>query len=309
MAIKILIIDDDPDIRDVINITLTEEGYTCIEAADGEEGLKAIQTKSPDIVLVDYKMPKMSGPEVCKKVKEDVLLRHLPIIMVTGKKEISDKIQGIDAGADDYIVKPFEPKELLAHIRMILRRTKIDQESNPLTHLPANTPILNELSRRIDNNIPFAVCYCDLNNFKSYNDQYGFEHGDNIIRETARVLIRVVQEVGNPEDFIGHVGGDDFVVITTPAKSEIISQKAIEYFDKISPDFYDEKDRANGYMVAQDRQGIVRKIPLMGLAIGIVDNQVRKIESPLQVGEIGAELKHFAKKFDKSYFAKDQRKA
>jgi len=309
MAIKILIIDDDPDIRDVINITLTEEGYACIEASDGEEGLKAIQAKSPDIVLVDYKMPKMNGPEVCRRVKEDVLLRHLPIIMVTGKKEISDKIQGIDAGADDYIVKPFEPKELLAHIRMVLRRTKIDQESNPLTHLPANTPILNELSRRIANKLPFAVCYCDLNNFKAYNDKYGFENGDNVIRDTARILIRVVQEAGNLNDFIGHVGGDDYVVVTTPAAAESISQKAIECFDKIAVNFYDETDRKNGYMVAQDRQGIVRKIPIMGLAIGIVDNQTRKIENPIQVGEIGAELKHFAKKFDKSYFAKDQRKS
>ena len=308
MAIKILIIDDDPDIRDVINITLTEEGYECIQAADGEEGLKAIQTKSPDIVLVDYKMPRMNGPEVCRRVKEDVLLRHLPIIMVTGKKEISDKIQGIDAGADDYIVKPFEPKELLAHIRMVLRRTKIDQESNPLTHLPANTPILNELSLRIGGKLPFAVCYCDVNNFKAYNDKYGFENGDNVIRELARILIRVGQETGHPEDFIGHVGGDDFVVVTTPENAENVSIKAIEYFDKAAAGFYDETDRKNGYMVAQDRQGIVRKIPIMGLAIGIVDNQTRRIENPLQVGEIGAELKHFAKKFDKSYYAKDQRK-
>ena len=309
MAIKILIIDDDPDIRDVINITLTEEGYECIQAADGEEGLRAIQTKSPDIVLGDYKMPKMNGPEVCRRVKEDVLLRHLPIIMVTGKKEISDKIQGIDAGADDYIVKPFEPKELLAHIRMVLRRTKIDQESNPLTHLPANTPILNELSLRIGRKNPFAVCYCDVNNFKAYNDKYGFENGDNVIRELARILIRVGQETGRPDDFIGHVGGDDFVVVTTPENAENISIKAIEYFDKAAIGFYDETDRKNGYMVAQDRQGIVRKIPVMGLAIGIVDNQTRKIENPLQVGEIGAELKHFAKKFDKSYYAKDQRKS
>lgn len=309
MAIRILIIDDDPDIRDVMNITLTEEGYECIQAQDGEEGLRAIQAHSPDIVLVDYKMPKMNGPEVCRKVKEDTLLRHLPIIMVTGKKEISDKIQGIDAGADDYIVKPFEPKELLAHIRMLLRRTKIDQESNPLTHLPANAPILNELSRRIADKSAFAVCYCDLNNFKAYNDKYGFEHGDDIIKETARILLQVVQESGSPDDFIGHVGGDDFVVITTPQSAENISKKAIEYFDKAAPGFYDETDRKNGYMVAQDRQGIVRKIPIMGLAIGIVDNQTRKIESPIQVGEIGAELKHYAKKFDKSFYTRDQRKA
>ncbi len=220
MAIKILIADDDPDIRDVLKLTLSEENYEVIEAENGEDALKAIHAKTPDIVLLDYQMPILNGREVCSLIKKDLLLRHLPIIMVTGKGEVTDKIGGIEAGADDYIVKPFEPKELLARIRMILRRTERDLEANPLTRLPGNVSILNELSRRLESKALFAVCYIDLDKFKAYNDTYGFEHGDEVIRETARIMIRAVHQVGCPDDFIGHIGGDDFVIVTTPQLSD-----------------------------------------------------------------------------------------
>lgn len=308
MGIKVLIMDDDPDVRDVIKITLQPEGYECIEAGDGEEGLKLIQQRSPDLVLVDYQMPKLNGAQVCRTIKNDLLLRHLPIIMVTGKGETSDKIGGIEAGADDYIVKPFEPKELVARIRMVLRRTGIDQEANPLTRLPGNISITNEIFRRISSGNLFAVCYEDLNNFKAYNDKYGFERGDNALRELGRAIIRAVQEAGSASDFIGHIGGDDFVVITAPAAAENIANKIIQYFDAAVPSFYNEEDRKNGYILAKDRQGVERKIPLMAIAIGIVTNETRKIANPLEVGEIGAELKHYAKRFEKSCYVKDKRK-
>ena len=167
MAIKILIVDDDADIRDVLKLTLSEENYEVLEAADGEEALKIINSKTLNLVLLDYKIPKMDGRAVCRVVKKDLLLRHLPIIMVTGKGDINDRVTGIDAGADDYVVKPFEPKELLARIRMVLRRTETALEANPLTRLPGNVSIINEIQRRIDNKTEFAVCYADLDKFKA----------------------------------------------------------------------------------------------------------------------------------------------
>ena len=309
MAIKILIVDDDPDIRDVLKLTLSEENYEIIEACDGEQALSIINSKPLDLVLLDYKIPKMDGRHVCQLIKKDLLLSHLPIIMVTGKGDISDKVGGIDAGADDYVVKPFEPKELLARIRMILRRTQRDLEANPLTRLPGNVSILNELSRRLENNALFAVCYIDLDKFKSYNDKYGFEHGDKVIRETARILIRVTQSVGNRDDFIGHIGGDDYVVITTPDIADRICKEIIENFDKTSPSFYNETDRKNGYIIAKDRQGVERKIPLLSISIGVVTNEFRKIEHVAQIGEIGAELKCLAKSMEKSVYIKDKRVA
>lgn len=308
MAIKILVVDDEDDIRDVLRITLEAEGYEVIEAPNGEEGLKAIQTRAPDLVLLDYKMPRMTGLEVCAIVKKDILLRHLPVIMVTGKGEIGDKVDGIDAGADDYIVKPFEPKELLARIRMIIRRSVRDLEANPLTRLPGNISILNELSQRLASRELFAVSYVDLDKFKAYNDTYGFEHGDEVIKETARILILAVQECGAPSDFIGHIGGDDFVIVSAVQRFEAICKKIIEIFDSKVPSFYNEKDRAQGYIIANDRQGVQRHIPLLSLSIGVVTNQHRKIDHVAQVGEIGAELKSYAKSLEKSNYVVDHRK-
>jgi diguanylate cyclase (GGDEF)-like protein len=307
MAVRILVVDDDPDIRDILKITLSEENYEVLEAGDGVEALKIINSKPLDLVLVDYKMPKLDGRKVCQAVKKDLLLSHLPIIMVTGKGDINDKVNGIDAGADDYVVKPFEPKELLARIRMILRRTAHDLQANPLTRLPGNIAILNELSKRLEDKSIFSVCYIDLDKFKAFNDKYGFEHGDEVIRETARILIRSTQELGNSDDFIGHIGGDDFVVITTPDKSDSLCQKIIDDFDKTMPNFYNEDDRKKGYIVAKDRKGKKQKIKLLSVSIGVVTNELRAITHVAQVGEIGAELKTLAKAEERSNFVKDRR--
>ncbi len=307
MSIKILIADDDPDIRDILKLTLSEENYETIEASNGEEALEIIRSKPLDLALLDYKMPKMDGRQVCNLVKKDLLLQHLPVIMVTGKGEVSDKIGGIDAGADDYVVKPFEPKELLARIRMVLRRTQRDLEANPLTRLPGNVAILNELSKCIESKKRFAVCYADLDKFKAYNDKYGFEHGDNVIRETARILLSAVKEYGSPEDFVGHIGGDDFVVVTTPDLSDKICEKIIHDFDKLSPTFYSQEDRENGFITGYDRQKNIHKIPLLSISIGVVTNQMREITHVAQIGEIGAELKKLAKNVEKSNYVKDKR--
>jgi len=308
MPLRVLVVDDEPDIRDVLKIILEAEKYEVIEAENGEEAIKIITQKTPDLVLLDYKMPKMDGREVCRRIKKDILLRHLPIIMVTGKGEITDKVDGIDAGADDYIVKPFEPEELLAHIKMILRRAEIDLEANPLTRLPGNVSILNDLNQRLASQKLFAVCYVDLDKFKAYNDTYGFERGDNVIKETARILLRTTQKLGNPDDFVGHIGGDDFVVVTTIPTAEILCPAIIENFDKALKDFYNENDWKNGYITAHDRQGAEIKFPLLSISIGVVTNESRKIEHVAQIGEIGAELKAYAKSQKKSNYVVDKRK-
>ena len=305
---RILLVDDDPDILDVLEIALSEENYEILKAGDGEEALRIIKSKPLNLVLVDYAMPKMNGRQVCIEVKKDVLLRYLPIIMVTGKGDIEDKVGGIEAGADDYIVKPFEPKELLARIKMVLRRSEMDLEANPLTRLPGNVSIINEFSRKIESKSLFAVCYVDLDKFKAYNDKYGFEHGDEVIRETARILIQATQQLGNPDDFIGHIGGDDFVVITDPQAADKICEKIIAEFDKKVPSFYKEADRKNGYILALDRQGKEQRIPLLSISIGVVTNEFRNIEHVAQIGEIGAELKSYAKHLERSNYIRDQRK-
>ncbi len=306
--IRILIVDDEADIRDILKITLTKEGFDVIEASNGKEAINAIAYKNPELVILDYNMPIMNGKEVCLKVKQDILLRHLPIVMLTGRSDIQDKVDAFDGGTDDYIVKPFEPRELIARIKTLIRRTNLDLEANPLTRLPGNVSILNELTKRLESGKFFAVCYLDLDKFKCYNDTYGFERGDEAIKQTARIIIWAVQQHGNPDDFIGHIGGDDFVLVTSIEKSEDICKNIVHDFDNIAPNFYSQKDRETGFIMAADRQGKIQKVPLMSISIGIVSNEARKIAHPAQIGEIGAELKEYAKTLQRSNYVKDKRK-
>ncbi len=304
---KILTIDDDPDILDVLRITLAEH-YDLFQAANGKEGLGLTKAKNPDLILCDYMMPVMNGREFLQTIKKDILLRHIPVIMLTGKGDVPDVIGGINAGADDYIVKPFEPDSLLARIRMILRRTVRSLDANPLTHLPGNSSIMEELQHRIDSGEIFAVGYCDLDKFKNYNDKYGFEKGDEIIQATARILVQIIRDKGGPDAFVGHIGGDDFVFIVDDSLADQICQKIIEEFDRMAPQFYSEEDQRKGFIVGKDRQGHKLKIGLLCISIGIVSNAKQKISHVAQISEIGAELKKFAKGIEKSNYVRNQRK-
>ena len=304
---KILIADDDYDILDVIRITLEAEGYEVIEAHDGQEAVTMIKKSTPDLLITDFKMPKMCGDEVCKILKQDILIQHMPIIMLTGKGEVTDKIHGINAGADDYIVKPFEPQELVVRVKMALRRTARDLDANPLTRLPGNVSIINELRIRINKNELFAVCYVDLDKFKAFNDKYGFEKGDEVIKNTARILINSAQEKGTPQDFIGHIGGDDFVLVTVPDKADELCKKIIADFTVMVPGLYNKEDMEKGYIIGKDRQKKTRKIPLLSISIGVVTNEKRKINHVGEVVALGAELKEYAKSLPGSNYVKERR--
>ena len=304
----ILVADDDPDLRDILRSILESADYRVLEASDGEVALDAIRTHHPDLVILDYMMPRMEGPQVCAELKRDLLLRHLPIIMLTGRGETQDKVAGINAGADDYLVKPFEPQELLARVRMVLRRTSQELEANPLTRLPGNVSIQREIEERLAREMPIAVCYCDLNHFKAFNDRYGFERGDQVIRLTSQILLEAVKRHGNSADFIGHIGGDDFVVITTPDRAENICQATIGRFDADIPWLYDEADRTRGTLAYVDRRGQTVMVGLLSIAIAVVTNQERRLTHFGQVAAMSAELKTLAKRLPGSGYVMDRRK-
>lgn len=308
---KILVVDDDPDIRDVLQLTLASEGYDVVQAADGEAALEQVQRSLPDVVILDYMMPRLDGGQVCQRLKKDLLLRHLPIIMLSARGEAPDKVRGLDAGADDYIVKPFEPEELLARVRMVLRRTAQDLDANPLTRLPGNVSVQRELESRLARQaeLPFAVCYADLDSFKAFNDYYGFERGDEAIRETARVLLEAVHAVGNADDFIGHIGGDDFLLVTTPDRADGLCEAIIEGFDRMAPRLYQEADRQRGSIRAKDRQGQARDYAFLTISIGVVLSQSQQLSHVAEIAERGAELKSYAKTFDRSIYVKERRGA
>lgn len=303
---KILTVDDNSDILDVLNLTLSSH-YDVVQAVNGKEGLDKVRQVMPDLIITDYMMPVMNGRELAETLKKDILLQHIPVIMLTGKGEIKDRVEGIESGVDDYLVKPFDPDELLARIKMILRRTERSLDANPLTHLPGNTSIIEELQKNISLNNPFAVGYADLDKFKAYNDYYGFEKGDEVIRTLARIIIEAVRTIAGQSGFIGHIGGDDFVFIADDSLIDQVSQRIVEEFEKKTPSFYTQEDYQTGQIISKDRQGNEKNFGLLSVSIGIVSNAAQTIKHVAQVAEIGAELKKYAKSLEGSNFVRDKR--
>jgi diguanylate cyclase (GGDEF)-like protein len=305
--IKVLVIDDDPDLLNIVKTQLKLSGYDVYTACCGEEGINLARSESPDLVIVDLMMPVMNGFEVCKKLREDRLTYLVPIIILTASGTQMDKIFALKSGADDFITKPFIPSELEARIEGLIKRFHQSRSSNPLTGLPGNLSIEQEIAKRLMKGDKIAVCYIDLDNFKAYNDKYGYDKGDDIIQLIARIMINAAEEVGNPDDFIGHIGGDDFIFITIPDKADMVCQYIIKWFDELIPSKYNVEDRLRGHIEIVNRQGVMQRFPIMTLSIGVASNEKRHLSSPLQVSEIATELKSAAKAMKKSCYIIDRR--
>jgi len=304
---KILVIDDTKLMLCMITSILEENGYEVVTATSGLEGIQKVKEEKPDLVLLDIVMPEMDGFEVCRILREDESNNLMPIIILTGQDNEDDKLTGLELGADDYIIKPFNHRELLSRVRNTLRRIDRNRYANPLTGLQGNLEIQAEINRRISKDIIFSVLYADLDNFKAYNDVYGFISGDRAIKMTADIITDSVHAFGSPDDFIGHIGGDDFVIVTTPEHDIAICDSIITEFDKKIPSLYSEQDKEKGYITTVSRTGKIKDYPIMTISIAIVTNEHRKIENAIQAGEIAAELKKMAKRIEGSTYVKDRR--
>jgi diguanylate cyclase (GGDEF)-like protein len=305
---KVLVIDDDKFMVRVISDCLEKEGYEVFGANDVTSAMELIYHVTPDIILLDVVLPKMNGYEICRLLRNDTRTSHLPIIMLTSRDQLEDKVAGLDAGADDYITKPFDNPELVARVKTHLRRAKQEKSFNPLTGLPGNILIEDEIKRRVnDNTRKFGVLYIDLDNFKAYNDVYGFLKGDEVIKFVAHVIEKNVKSLGNHDDFVGHIGGDDYIAVTSPDKIETICNAIISQFDSSIPLFYSAEDRRQGFIITKDRTNQDIKYPFISLSIAVVSNERRHIENHWQVAEIAAEMKKFAKLRPGSVFVSDRR--
>jgi len=304
--LKILIVDDNPDILDLLEATLQDE-FELIKASSGNEALEKLKADNPNFLVLDYILPDLKGPDICKIIRKDPLFLNIPILMLTGKGEVEDKVSGLEAGVDDYMLKPFDPQELIARIRMLIRRSSANLDANPLTRLPGNVSINKELLEKIQSKEKFAVLYVDIDNFKALNDYYGFEEGDNVIKETARILIYAIQKKGTTTDFVGHIGGDDFAIVTTPEKVEEIAKKIVMDFDRVSPTFFNKKDSLKGYIETKGRDNQIHKFGFLTISLGIITNLKQDFTHTAQLNSLGAEMKSLAKKFPESKYIFDKR--
>lgn len=307
---RLLIVDEDEVNLRLLKVNLQRSGFETAVARTGQEALEAVWQNPPELVLCDAALPDMTGQQLARRLIENARTRHIPIILMSSRYHTKDVVTALDAGADDYVAKPLNFEDVLARVRAHVRRAQLKPAQNPLTGLPGNLIIEQEIRQLVEpGHGLFAVLYADFNHFKAYNDVYGFPAGDEAIRRLAQVIGRAVTELGNSSDFVGHVGGDDFVVLTTPDRADALAQRIIADFDRQAPSLYNPADHRRGYLTAKDRQGLIKKFPLLGVAIAIVHNQYHPIASHWEIGEIGAEIKRFAKSRSGSAYHKDQRRA
>ena len=306
---RVLVVEDEPNIREIINFNLENWGFEVIQAEDGETALAMAEEYSPDLILLDLMLPKMDGIEVCRRLKSGFWTSRIPVIMLTAKKEVKDKVRGMEVGADDYITKPFSREELEARVKMVLSRTRSQRDRNPLTSLPGQIAVQGHVERLLADNIPFALLYLDLDNFKGYNDYYGHSRGDEVIKLLADVIVDVVAQRGSRGDYVGHIGGDDYTVVCAPEAAKEISDDIVAEFETRVTSLFAPEDVARGYFVIVDRQGKTTKQPCrIHITIAAVPNDDKQYSSYVAMVDIATELKKFGKTKEGSVVVFDRRR-
>ena len=302
----ILIVEREEELRLWMADILQREGFKIFSASTSEEALKMVYEHVPNLIVFDFSLTK-DGYKLFRNLRQDLMLSHIPFVVLTERDNIGNKTFDAEFVADDYIFKPVEEVELLARIKMAVGRTHLELDVNPLTRLSGHNSILRKLEDILSKKTAFAVCYVDLDNFKSFNDKYGFNRGDDVIRFTSGLISKVVKESQDADDFIGHIGGDEFVVITKPEKVDKFCSKIISEFDLAIPQFYDEEERRQGHIIKTDRHGNSIKTPVMSVSIAVVTNEKKELFHVGQISKLAMELKHYAKSFSGSIYFKDRR--
>ena len=307
MADLILIAAGDADVATGIELSLSVEGWEVYVSRDGIDAIDQARKLQPSVVIVDAALPVRDGLEVCAELRRDVRTVNSAVI-VLGEGDAADKLRSFSAGVDDHLVKPVDPAELVARVRSLLRRTSQMRDLSPLTHLPGNFRIASELERLVSHpDARFAVLYADLNEFKAFNDYYGFLRGDEVIKFTARILVEALALHPGEPSFAGHIGGDDFVLLCDPAVAEAVCDEALERFDRGIRALYDPEDVANGYIEVADRRGNLHRYLLTSLSIGVATTSQRPIRSQWEASVIATEMKAHAKRHGRSAFEVDRR--
>jgi diguanylate cyclase (GGDEF)-like protein len=288
---SILIAEDEKNLREILRFQLENAGFDVVEACDGQEALDLATAHLPDLVLLDVMMPRLSGYEVCRQMRASFLTRHVPIIMLTAKSESIDKVTGLDGGANDYLTKPWEREELVARVRNVLEWSRQQRAASPLTGLPGNHSINEEIRRRMDRAEPFAMMQIDIDFFKAFNDRYGYARGDGAIQALAHLLVDSARGHDPDDTFIGHIGGDDFVVVTGTESAEAMGLDIISRFNAMVPSLYDAVDVSAGYVEVPDRQHAVQRFPVMTLTIALVSTDRMPVQHLAHLTDIAQELK------------------
>jgi diguanylate cyclase (GGDEF)-like protein len=294
-APRILTVEDDEHLRKILRMQLENAGFTVIEASDGAQGLAIATREIPDLILLDVMMPNMDGYEVCRRLRSSFSTRQIPVIFLTAKTEEGDRLVGLEGGANDYITKPWNGRELMLRVHNGIEWSRQQRSASPLTGLPGNVSIGQEIGRRIAGGEPFSLLQLDIDHFKAFNDKYGYARGDVAIQTLAKVLVDAAARHGGDANFVGHIGGDDFVVLSTPDHAEEIGEEVIAEFKTQVLTLYAPADLEAGFVEVRNRLHQLDRFPLMSITIALVSTDRMPVTHVAQLLDIAQELKAHGK--------------
>lgn len=307
MVQEIYIIDDDESSIIVFReLFKNDPEYKFISVTSDE--INVALKNIPSIIIINEDAIEVNVLDLCKKIRNDEDNSITPIIVVSSNSEKEHRIKILKESVEYYIKKPVNAQYLYFTIKNISRLLTINRRISPLTGLPGNVQIHAELKKRISNKEVFSVLYLDLDNFKAYNDIYGFLKGDGIIKFTADTILKCIHEYVPNGSFVGHIGGDDFIAILPIIQCENVCESIIATFDSEVEKFFTEKDVEKGYIEVANRKGVIEQFPLTSISIGVVEADKGRFSNILEIGEIGAQVKHLAKSIIGSSYSIDRRK-
>jgi signal transduction histidine kinase/DNA-binding response OmpR family regulator len=293
---RVLVVDDDPAIRAICAEVLAGHGYEVVEAGSCEEARRAVLAHRPRALLVDVQLPDGEGFDLLETLAAARAEQPFATVFLSARGEVHDKVRGLRLGADDYVTKPFDARELVARIDAAVARGEVALAASPMTRLPGGPSIDREVERRLQAGTAFALSYVDLDNLKAFNDHYGYAKADGVVRHAAGILREAAAGHGGDGAFLGHVGGDDFVLLAAPERVDGLCRQVIAAFDRAIPLHYDREDRARGFIEAADRAGQLRRFPLMTVTIASVVAAPGRFERHADLARAAAALKERAKR-------------
>ena len=287
---RLLIVEDDFDISNMLKIYFSSQGFDVDIAPRGREALDKTRQVMPHLIILDIMLPDIDGYEVCRDLRTHTRTSHVPVIFLTQKDERSDKLQGLELGADDYITKPFDIEELKWRVQNAINRSERESLTDPQTGLPAGRLIEDHL-RRIIRQTGWALLDIRINQYEPFKDVYGFIAANDVLRFTSMMVGEVVDELGTVNDFIGQAGGDNFVVVTNQGTAPEIRRRLKDRFKQEIQAHYNFMDRQQGFIVAKNAEGKSEQAPLMTLAVGIVSPADQMFADIREITELAAEAR------------------
>jgi PleD family two-component response regulator len=291
----ILYADDHEDMRLMVRAVLASAGHEVELVPDGRAALASVHEREPDLLLLDVMMPGVSGLDACRTVKGNPFTARIPVLMLTGEGHIESKVEGFEAGADDYLAKPFDPRELRARVTALLRLVRREADRNPTSGLPGGRAIEEEILRRVAVDETFGVCYLDIDYFKPFADTFGFAAADAVIRGTGSAVVEAVAVAGEPSDFVGHVGGDDFLIVTGIDRAESVVRESARRFREVIGRVVGYEALERGSFDGIDRDGVPRQFPIARMSAAVVSVRPDLWVSIGHLGELAADGKRRAK--------------